>query len=251
MGRTTTRGVTTASKTAKSSYPGHSVKSPQPKFPITNKKWGKFWEVIEAMKKKNGKENIPTYAQRKAGKDCTVLVVTKGLDLKVGAKRKGTTAFESGPYNTVVDYVMIDRQCKHCSNKWTVDEKWKDSKTGKTCPECRKFDDFTDVKGPYTVSADTLLFPVGLASDGQTIGFAMLQGKEAKTFDDLKPGDRICFRGYIKGVWFDIGVPSGGGLDRMRPGSWSYSAAMKAGGMGVVPLMTLGGKQYDGYIKTA
>ena len=79
----------------------------------------------------------------------------------------------------------------------------------------------------------------------------MLQGKEAKTFDDLKPGDRICFRGYIKGVWFDIGVPSGGGLDRMRPGSWSYSAAMKAGGMGVVPLMTLGGKQYDGYIKTA
>ena len=251
LSRTTTRGTSTKERKAKSSYAGFSVKSPQPKFPITNKKWGKFWEVIEAMKKRNGKENIPTSAQRKAGEECTLLVVTKGLDLKVGTKRKGTNAFESGPFNTVIDYVMIDRQCDHCSNKWTVDEKWKDSKAGKTCPECRKFDDFKDIKGPYTVSSDTLLFPVGLAADGQTIALAMLQGKEAKEFADLKPGDRICWKGFIKGAWYDITIPSGGGLDRMRPSGWKYDEAKKQGGYGVLPLMTLGGKRYGGYIKTA
>ena len=250
LSRTTTRGTSTKERKAKSSYEGFSVKSPQPKYPITGKKWGNFWEVINAMKKRNGKENIPTSAQRSAGEECLKLVVTKGLDLRVGPKRKGTTAFETEPYNTVVDYIMIDRECGNCSNKWTVDEKWKDSKAGKTCPDCRKFDEFKDVKGPYTVSTDTLVFPVGLATDGQTIALTMLQGKEAKEFADLQPGDRICFRGFIKGVWYDISVPSGGGLDRMRPSGWKYSAAKKEGGMGIVPLMTLGGKRYKGYITT-
>ena len=54
MSRTTTR-TTGSAKKAKSSYGGHSVKSPQVKYPITNKKWGKFWEVVSAMNKSNGK----------------------------------------------------------------------------------------------------------------------------------------------------------------------------------------------------
>ena len=62
MTRTTTRTSGGARK-AKSSYAGHSVKSPQAKYPITNKKWGNFWEVVSAMNKANGKENIPTRAQ--------------------------------------------------------------------------------------------------------------------------------------------------------------------------------------------
>lgn len=250
MSRTTTR-TTGSAKKAKSSYGGHSVKSPQVKYPITNKKWGKFWEVVSAMNKSNGKENIPTRAQRSAGVDDLTFVVTKGLDLRTGTKRKSTTAFESGPYNTVIDYVMLDRQCNHCSNKWTTDDRWKDSKSGKTCPECRAFDNFKDIKGPYTVSSDTLLFPVGLAGDGQTIALAMLQGKEAKEFADLKPGDRVKWKGFIKGAWYDITVPSGGGFDRMRPSGWSYAEAKKLGGYGVVPLMTLGGKRYGGYISSA
>jgi len=250
MTRTTTRTSSGARK-AKSSYAGHSVKSPQAKYPITNKKWGKFWEVVSAMNKANGKENIPTRAQRSAGKDDLTFVVTKGLDLRVGTKRKSTTAFESGPYNTVIDYVMLDRECTNCGNKWTTDDRWKDSKAGKTCPECRAFEKFKDIKGPYTVSSDTLLFPVGLAGDGQTIALAMLQGKEAKEFADLKPGDRIKWKGFIKGAWFDITVPSGGGFDRMRPSGWKYADAKKEGGYGVVPLMTLGGKRYGGYIESA
>ena len=43
----------------------------------------------------NGKENIPTRAQRSAGVDDLTFVVTKGLDLRTGTKRKSTTAFES------------------------------------------------------------------------------------------------------------------------------------------------------------
>lgn len=251
LSRTTTRGTSTKERKAKSSYAGFSVKSPQPKYPITDKKWGNFWEVLNAMKKRNGKENIPTSAQRSAGEECLKFVVTKGLDLRVGTKRKGTSAFETEPYNTVIDYIMIDRQCGNCSKIWKVDDRWKDSKAGKTCPDCRKFDEFTDVKGPYTVSTDTLLFPVGLVSDGQTIGLAMLQGKEARDFADLKPGDRICWRGFVKGAWYDITIPHGGGLDRMRPSGWKYDKAKKEGGFGTVPLMTLGGKRYGGYITTA
>ena len=41
---------------------------------------------------------------------------------------------------------------------------------------------------------------MGLAGDGQTIALAMLQGKEAKEFADLKPGDRIKWKGFIKGM---------------------------------------------------
>jgi len=57
MSRTTTR-TTGSAKKAKSSYGGHSVKSPQVKYPITNKKWGKFWEVVSAMNKSNGKKTF-------------------------------------------------------------------------------------------------------------------------------------------------------------------------------------------------
>tara|TARA_B110000444_G_scaffold259659_1_gene304112 strand:- start:1857 stop:2765 length:909 start_codon:yes stop_codon:yes gene_type:complete len=250
LSRTTTR-TTGASKKAKSSYGGFSVKSPEVKFPITAKKWGNFWEVLTAMKKNRGTENIPTKAQRRAGVDCLNFTVSKGLDIKMGKKRLGTTAFETGPFNTVITYEMVDRQCNSCKNKWTVDVKWKDTKQGKTCPECRKPDDFKDIKGPYAVNANTLLFPVSLSSDGQTIAFMMLQGAEAKTFADLKPGDRICVRGFIKGQWYDITEPNGAGLDRMRPSSWVFKTALAKGGLGVVPLITLGGKRFDGYIKSA
>ena len=250
LSRTTTRS-TSGAKTAKSSYGGFSVKSPEVKFPITAKKWGSFWEVLTAMKKNRGTENIPTKAQRRAGVDCLNFTVSKGLDIKMGKKRLGTTAFERGPYNTVINYEMIDRQCNSCKKKWTVDVKWKESKPGKTCPDCRKPDDFKDIKGPYVNSVNTILFPVSLTSDGQTIAFMMLQGAEAKTFADLKPGDRICVRGFVKGQWFDIGVPSGAGLDKMRPSTWVFKKAMDAGGVGVVPLITLGGHQYKGYIKSA
>ena len=41
--------------------------------------------------------------------------------------------------------------------------------------------DFKDIKGPYTNKVNTLLFPVGMVGDGQTIAFVQLQGKEAKT----------------------------------------------------------------------
>lgn len=251
LSRSTTRAKSGASKKAKSTYGGFSVKSPEIKFPITAKKWGKFWEVLSAMKKSRGSENIPTKAQRSAGVDCLNFVVTKGLDIKMGKKRKGSSAFETGPFNTVVNYEMIDRQCNSCKNKWTVDVKWKESKPGKTCPECRKPDDFKDIKGPYVNAVNTLLFPVGLTAEGQTIAFMMLQGKEAKTFADLKPGNRICVRGFVKGQWFDITVPSGGGLDRMRPRTWDFKKAMAEGGLGTVPLITLGGKRYGGYIQTA
>ena len=250
LSRTTTRSKGSVTK-AKSTYGGFSVKSPEVKFPITPKKWGNFWEVLSAMKKNNGTENIPTKAQRKAGVDCLNFTVTKGLDIRMGKGRKGSSAFEKGPFNTVVSYEMVDRQCNSCKNKWTVDVKWKESKPGKTCPDCRKQNDFKDIKGPYVNSVDTLLFPVGLSSDGQTIAFMMLQGKEAKTFAFLKPGDRICVKGFIKGQWFDILIPNGGGLDRMRPRSWDFKKAMAAGGVGTVPLITLGGKSYGGYIKTA
>ena len=250
LSRTTTRSKGSVTK-AKSTYGGFSVKSPEVKFPITPKKWGKFWEVLSAMKKNRGTENIPTKAQRKAGVDCLNFTVTKGLDIRMGKGRKGSSAFEKGPFNTVVSYEMVDRQCNSCKNKWTVDVKWKESKPGKTCPDCRKQNDFKDIKGPYVNSVDTLLFPVGLSSDGQTIAFMMLQGKEAKTFAFLKPGDRICVKGFVKGQWFDILIPNGGGLDRMRPRSWDFKKAMAAGGVGTVPLITLGGEQYKGYIKTA
>ena len=250
LSRTTTRSKGSVTK-AKSTYGGFSVKSPEVKFPITPKKWGNFWEVLSAMKKNRGTENIPTKAQRKAGVDCLNFTVTKGLDIRMGKGRKGSSAFEKGPFNTVVSYEMVDRQCNSCKNKWTVDVKWKESKPGKTCPDCRKQNDFKDIKGPYVNSVDTLLFPVGLSSDGQTIAFMMLQGKEAKTFAFLKPGDRICVKGFVKGQWFDILIPNGGGLDRMRPRSWDFKKAMAAGGVGTVPLITLGGKSYGGYIKTA
>jgi len=249
LSRTTTRSKGSVTK-AKSTYGGFSVKSPEVKFPITPKKWGNFWEVLSAMKKNRGTENIPTKAQRKAGVDCLNFTVTKGLDIRMGKGRKGSSAFEKGPFNTVVSYEMVDRQCNSCKNKWTVDVKWKESKPGKTCPDCRKQNDFKDIKGPYVNSVDTLLFPVGLSSDGQTIAFMMLQGKEAKTFAFLKPGDRICVKGFVKGQWFDILIPNGGGLDRMRPRSWDFKKAMAAGGVGTVPLITLGGKSYGGYIKT-
>jgi len=250
LSRPTTRSKGAVTK-AKSTYGGFSVKSPEIKFPITPKKWGKFWEVLSAMKKNRGTENIPTKAQRVAGVECLNFTVTKGLDIRMGKGRKGSSAFESGPFNTVVSYEMVDRQCNSCKNKWTVDVKWKESKPGKTCPDCRKQNDFKDIKGPYVNSVDTLLFPVALSSDGQTIAFMMLQGKEAKTFAFLKPGDRICVKGFVKGQWFDILIPNGGGLDRMRPRSWDFKKAMAAGGVGTVPLITLGGKSYGGYIKTA
>tara|TARA_R110000803_G_scaffold34327_4_gene75005 strand:+ start:285 stop:1199 length:915 start_codon:yes stop_codon:yes gene_type:complete len=250
LSRTTTRSKGSVTK-AKSTYDGFAVKSPTVSYPMTPKKWGNFWEVLSAMKKNNGTENIPTKAQRKAGVDCLNFTVTKGLDIRMGKGRKGSSAFEKGPYNTVISYEMIDRQCNSCKNKWTVDVKWKESKPGKTCPDCRKQNDFKDIKGPYVNSVNTILFPVGLSSDGQTIAFMMLQGKEAKSFAFLKPGDRICVKGFVKGQWFDILIPNGGGLDRMRPRSWDFKKAMAAGGVGTVPLITLGGKSYGGYIKTA
>ena len=193
LSRTTTRSKGSVTK-AKSTYDGFAVKSPTVSYPMTPKKWGNFWEVLSAMKKNNGTENIPTKAQRKAGVDCLNFTVTKGLDIRMGKGRKGSSAFEKGPYNTVISYEMIDRQCNSCKNKWTVDVKWKESKPGKTCPDCRKQNDFKDIKGPYVNSVNTILFPVGLSSDGQTIAFMMLQGKEDKSFALLKPGDRICVK---------------------------------------------------------
>ena len=87
-----------------------------------------------------------------------------------------------------------------------------------------------------------------MVGDGQTVAFVQLQGKEAKTFAKIKPGDSICFRGWLKGQYYDITVPSGGGFKRMHPtglGIWQRKIKdgklfLKKGGFGAVPLLTLG-----------
>jgi len=264
LSRTTTRTKTVGGLgSAKSTYVGHHTGGTEIKYPITAKKWGKFWRTLDHQKKKKYGKNagvVPIEPDRKTGKggtECLDLVVTKGLDLKVGSKRMGTNAFEKGPFNTTITYEMLDRQCNHCANKWMTFVEYKDTKPGTTCSKCKKQNDFKDIKGPYSNKVNTLLFPVGMVGDGQTIAFVQLQGKEAKTFGGIKPGDKVCFRGWLKGQWYDITVPNGGGFQRMHPTGWAYGKGDKRwktifakGGFGAVPLLTLGSTGHDGFIKS-
>ena len=263
LSRTTTRTKKGGFGTAKSTYVASKSGGSALKYPITSKKWGKFWRIIDHQRKKRrtGPINagqVPIEPDRKTGKggtECLDMIVTKGLDLTVGPKKLGTNAFEKGPFNTTINYEMLDRQCNHCSNKWTTDVEYQTSKPATTCSKCKKQNDFKDIKGPYVNAVNTLLFPAGLVGDGQTIAFVQLQGKEAKTFAKLKPGDKFCFRGWLKGQYYDITVPSGGGFKRMHPTGWGFKdARSKAiwakGGFGAVPLLTLGAKAHDGFIKS-
>ena len=266
LSRTTTRTKTGGFGSAKSTYHGSKSGGTALKYPITGKKWGKFWRILDHQKKKRAGEplnagKVPIGPDRKTGfggDECLDLVVTKGLDLAIGKKKMGTNAFETGPFNTTITYEMLDRQCNHCANKWMTFVEYKDTKPGTTCPKCKKQNDFKDIKGPYSKMVGTLLFPVGMVGDGQTIAFIQLQGKEAKTFGGIKPGDKVCFRGWLKGQWYDITVPNGGGFLRMHPTGWDYTPAgkkkfkdlMNKGGFGAVPLLTLGSQVHDGFIKS-
>tara|TARA_R110002020_G_scaffold169745_3_gene359132 strand:+ start:3809 stop:4753 length:945 start_codon:yes stop_codon:yes gene_type:complete len=263
LSRTTTRSKGGGFGSATSTYLGHHTGGTELKYPITAKKWGKFWKVLDHQKKKKYGKNagvVPIEPDRKTGKggdECLDMVVTKGLDLAIGSKKMGTNAFEKGPFNTTISYEMLDRKCNHCGNEWTTDVEYQNTKPATTCSKCKKQNDFKDIKGPYTNKVNTLLFPVGMVGDGQTVAFVQLQGKEAKTFAKIKPGDTICFRGWLKGQWYDITVPSGGGFKRMHPTGWAYGKSDKRwktifakGGFGAVPLLTLGSRGHDGFIKS-
>jgi hypothetical protein len=175
-------------------------------------------------------------------------VITKGLDLKMGMKKKGTTAFERGPVRGTSEYMKIDRKCNNCGNGWPVNADFKDAPNGMKCPKCKKSNDFKDVKGPYKQSGEVLLIPVGMVGDGQTVAFVLLTGAEAKKMSFLKPGDRVCVRGWIKGQGYDASVINGLGLS--GSGLTHYGFKFRKGGpTQAVPLITLGDRSYDGYIK--
>ena len=215
--RTTTRSKSSGDEEkATSSYTGGGSGGAKTKYKITSKGWGKFWKYVDSKGKTKLSEGrggqFPNPIDRKAGLDCENMVVTKGLDLKMGMKKKGTTAFERGPVRGTSEYMKIDRKCNNCGNLWPVNADFKDKDSQKKCPKCRKSDDFKDVKGPYKQSGEVLVIPVGMVGDGQTVAFMLLTGAEAKKMSFLKPGDRVCVRGWIKGQGYDPNAASGLGF---------------------------------------
>ena len=249
--RTTTRSKSSGDgDKATSSYTGGGSGGAKVKYKITNKGWGKFWKYVDpkgVTKLSEGRfGQFPNPVDRKAGLDCENMVVTKGLDLKMGMKKKGTTAFEKGPVRGTSEYMKIDRKCNNCGNLWPVNADFKDKDSQKKCPKCRKSDDFKDVKGPYKQSGEVLVIPVGMVGDGQTVAFMLLTGAEAKKMSFLKPGDRVCVRGWIKGQGYDPNAASGLGFSGsgLRHYGYKFGKTSQA-----VPLITLGSKAFDGYIK--
>jgi hypothetical protein len=249
--RTTTRSTSSGDEEkATSSYTGGGSGGAKTKYKITNKGWGKFWKYVDSKGKTKLSEGragqFPNPIDRKAGLECENMVITKGLDLKMGMKKKGTTAFERGPVRGTSEYMKIDRKCNNCGNLWPVNADFKDKDSQKKCPKCRKSDDFKDVKGPYKQSGEVLVIPVGMVGDGQTVAFMLLTGAEAKKMSFLKPGDRVCVRGWIKGQGYDPNAASGLGFSGsgLRHYGYKFGKTSQA-----VPLITLGSKAFDGYIK--
>jgi hypothetical protein len=252
--RTTVRTKATKEEKDKatSSYVGAMAKGAKVSKQPTKKGWGKFWKYVNpkgATKLSDGRSgSIPPTADRKAGVECENMVVTKGLDLSIGYGRgaRGTTAFEKGPVRGTSEYMKIDRKCNNCGNNWSINADFKDKDV--KCPKCRKEKDFKDTKGPYKQSGEVLLIPVGMFGDGQTVAFILLTGAEAKKMSFLKPGDRVCVRGWVKGQGYDASVASGLGLS--GSGLKHYGYTFKKGGpTQAVPLITLGSKSHGGYIK--
>jgi len=249
--RTTTRSKGSGDEEkATSSYTGGGSGGAKTKYKITSKGWGKFWKYVDSKGKTKLSEGragqFPNPIDRKAGLDCENMVVTKGLDLKMGMKKKGTTAFEKGPVRGTSEYMKIDRKCNNCGNLWPVNADFKDKDSQKKCPKCRKSDDFKDVKGPYKQSGEVLVIPVGMVGDGQTVAFMLLTGPEAKKMSFLKPGDRVCVRGWIKGQGYDPNAASGLGFSGSGLKHYGYKFGKTSQ---AVPLITLGSKAFDGYIK--
>jgi len=251
--RTTTRSTSSGDddkEKATSSYTGAVSKGAKIAKKPTKKGWGKFWKYVDpkgATKLADGRAgSFPSPAARKSGLECENMVITKGLDLKMGMKKKGTTAFERGPVRGTSEYMKIDRKCNNCGNLWPVNADFKDKDSQKKCPKCRKSDDFKDVKGPYKQSGEVLVIPVGMVGDGQTVAFMLLTGAEAKKMSFLKPGDRVCVRGWIKGQGYDPNAASGLGFSGsgLRHYGYKFGKTSQA-----VPLITLGSKAFDGYIK--
>mgnify|MGYP001169055364 FL=1 len=255
--RTTTRSKSSGDddkEKATSSYKGAVSKGAKIAKKPTKKGWGKFWKYVDpkgATKLADGRAgSFPSPAARKSGLECENMVITKGLDLQIGYGRgtKGVTAFEKGPVRGTSEYMKIDRKCNNCGNGWPVNADFKDAPNGMKCPKCKKSNDFKDVKGPYKQSGEVLLIPVGMVGDGQTVAFVLLTGAEAKKMSFLKPGDRVCVRGWIKGQGYDASVINGLGLS--GSGLTHYGFKFRKGGpTQAVPLITLGDRSYDGYIK--
>jgi hypothetical protein len=254
--RTTVRTKTTDKEKEKatSSYTGAMSRGAKISKTPTKKGWGKFWKYVDPKgqtKLSEGRTgSLPSKAERAAGLDCVSMVVKKGLDLNIGYGKgaRGTTAFEKGPVRGTSEYMKIDRKCKNCGNAWSVNADFKDTDGAKKCPKCRKSDDFKDVKGPYKQTGEVLLIPVGMVGDGQTVAFVLLTGAEASKMSFLKAGDRVCVRGWVKGQGYDASVASGLGLS--GSGLKHYGYTFKKGGpTQAVPLITLGSRTYDGYIK--
>jgi len=252
--RTTVRTKTTKEEKEKatSSYVGAMVRGSKVSKTPTKKGWGKFWKYVDpkgATKLGDGGNgSIPSVADRKAGVECENMVVTKGLDLHIGygAGAKGTTAFEKGPVRGTSEYMKLDRKRNNCGNDWSIVADFKDKDV--KCPKCRKEKDFKDVKGPYKQEGEVLLIPVGMVGDGQTVAFVLLTGAEAKKMSFLKPGDRVCVRGWVKGQNYDASVANGLGLSGSGLKHYGYTF-VKGGPTQAVPLITLGSKIHGGYIK--
>ena len=257
-GRTTVRTKTTKEEKEKatSSYRTKMHRKGGAKISKTptKKGWGKFWKYVDpkgATKLSEGSAGkFPSQAERTAGLECVNMVVTKGLDLNIGYGKgaRGTTAFEKGPVRGTSEYWKIDRKCNNCGNLWPVNADFKDTDGAKKCPKCRKSDDFKDVKGPYKQTGEVLAIPLGMVGDGQTVAFMLLTRAEAKKMSFLKPGDRVCVRGWIKGQGYDISRPSGLGFSGSGLKHYGYTYK-KGGPTQAVPLITLGDRGYDGYIK--
>lgn len=253
--RTTTRSTSSGDddkEKATSSYTGAVSKGAKIAKKPTKKGWGKFWKYVDpkgATKLADGRAgSFPSPAARKSGLECENMVITKGLDLQIGYGRgtKGVTAFEKGPVRGTSEYMKIDRKCNNCGNGWPVNADFKDAPNSLKCPKCKKSNDFKDVKGPYKESGEVLLIPVGMVGDGQTVAFVLLTGAEAKKMSFLKPGDRVCVRGWIKGQGYDPNAASGLGFSGsgLRHYGYKFGKTSQA-----VPLITLGSKAFDGYIK--
>lgn len=251
--RTTTRSKGSGDEeTATSSYRGAVSKGAKIVKKPTKKGWGKFWKYVDSKGKTKLSEGragqFPNPIDRKSGLDCENMVVTKGLDLQIGYGRgtKGTTAFEKGPVRGTSEYMKIDRKCNNCGNGWPINADFKDAPSSIKCPKCKKSNDFKDIKGPYKESGEVLVIPVGMVGDGQTVAFMLLTKAEAKKMSFLKPGDRVCIRGWVKGQGYDASVINGLGFSSSGLKHYGYKFGKTSQ---AVPLITLGDRGYDGYIK--
>ena len=176
---------------------------------------------------------LPTKEQIKAGQKKVQFVVTTGLDI-------GSYAYEKGPVSFVEDIPTVDRNCNNCGLTWKTPSKWKDSKTSKKCPKCRKENDFKEGV-EYVRKESNVKFTVGMKGDGQTIGIINLKNDAARKYGPyLRVGDSLNFKGYFKGGWEDINSKDGRPSGKKSDQKWR-----------LVPSITLGAKKHGGFIEIA